>query len=227
MLTRFKFTGPAGPHKSTTYILIYTQLHDWQLCIKIPKLYHKASPLGVSFSIPNWQKIFSFEMVIFLMVYRRVISSIVYNSYAFIVTMTLNATSNCNIPKLKFYSTFEIIYVTASLPLLLLFVLLIRGATLDGAMIGIEYYLKPNLTKMQEPQVGNIKSIYIRKIVCISVPFLPPDLVTRSRHYFIKKCPGAGHALGPLSRHLSNKIMLRANGHTVIWRPRCVTRVWF
>lgn len=48
---------------------------------------------------------------------------------------------------------FKIVYFTASFPLIMLLVLFVRGVTLDGASYGIEYYLKPNMTKLQEPQV--------------------------------------------------------------------------
>lgn len=45
-------------------------------------------------------------------------------------------------------------YFTATFPYLMLFVLLIRGITLPGASKGIEFYLKPNMTKLVEPQVS-------------------------------------------------------------------------
>jgi len=51
-------------------------------------------------------------------------------------------------------STFQVVYVTATLPYILLFVLLIRGATLEGAGQGIVYLLRPNFTKLAESQVS-------------------------------------------------------------------------
>ncbi|XP_077472575.1 sodium- and chloride-dependent GABA transporter 2-like [Stigmatopora argus] len=50
-------------------------------------------------------------------------------------------------------STGKVVYVTATFPYLMLFVLLIRGATLPGAGRGIVYYLKPNHTRLADPQV--------------------------------------------------------------------------
>jgi len=49
--------------------------------------------------------------------------------------------------------TSKVVYFTATFPLLLLLVLLIRGVTLDGAYDGIVFYLKPNVTKLRDTQV--------------------------------------------------------------------------
>ncbi|XP_065808349.1 sodium- and chloride-dependent GABA transporter 2 isoform X1 [Labrus bergylta] len=50
-------------------------------------------------------------------------------------------------------STGKVVYLTATFPYAMLFVLLVRGATLPGAMQGIIYYLKPNHTRLADPQV--------------------------------------------------------------------------
>ncbi|KAJ0062292.1 hypothetical protein NL108_004769 [Boleophthalmus pectinirostris] len=50
-------------------------------------------------------------------------------------------------------STGKVVYLTATFPYLMLFVLLIRGATLPGAAQGIVYYLRPNVTRLADPQV--------------------------------------------------------------------------
>ncbi|MED6283938.1 hypothetical protein CHARACLAT_014162 [Characodon lateralis] len=50
-------------------------------------------------------------------------------------------------------STGKVVYLTATFPYVMLFVLLVRGATLPGATQGITYYLKPNITRLSDPQV--------------------------------------------------------------------------
>ncbi|XP_076806651.1 sodium- and chloride-dependent GABA transporter 3-like isoform X2 [Clavelina lepadiformis] len=47
----------------------------------------------------------------------------------------------------------KVVYFTATFPYLMLFVVLIRGLTLEGAMTGIEYLLKPDFSKLLQPQV--------------------------------------------------------------------------
>uniref|UniRef100_A0AC35U5B4 Transporter n=1 Tax=Rhabditophanes sp. KR3021 TaxID=114890 RepID=A0AC35U5B4_9BILA len=49
--------------------------------------------------------------------------------------------------------TGKVVYLTASFPYIMLFFLLIRGLTLEGASLGLEFYLKPNFTKLLESKV--------------------------------------------------------------------------
>ncbi|CAG5112246.1 Oidioi.mRNA.OKI2018_I69.chr2.g6481.t2.cds [Oikopleura dioica] len=50
-------------------------------------------------------------------------------------------------------STGKAAYVTATFPLVMLIILVVRGVSLDGAWIGISYFLKPDLTKLKNPEV--------------------------------------------------------------------------
>uniref|UniRef100_H2YV20 Transporter n=1 Tax=Ciona savignyi TaxID=51511 RepID=H2YV20_CIOSA len=47
----------------------------------------------------------------------------------------------------------KVIYVTATLPVILIVVVLVRGCTLDGARDGLWFYLYPDLTKLANIQV--------------------------------------------------------------------------
>ncbi|XP_020900567.1 sodium- and chloride-dependent betaine transporter-like [Exaiptasia diaphana] len=49
--------------------------------------------------------------------------------------------------------TGKIVYFTAIFPLVIIFVMLIRGVTLDGVSEGILYYLKPDFARLADPQV--------------------------------------------------------------------------
>uniref|UniRef100_A0A8B9K0H7 Transporter n=1 Tax=Astyanax mexicanus TaxID=7994 RepID=A0A8B9K0H7_ASTMX len=50
-------------------------------------------------------------------------------------------------------SSGKVVYITATMPYIVLFVLLIRGITLPGAMTGIREYLNFDLNKLRNPQV--------------------------------------------------------------------------
>lgn len=47
----------------------------------------------------------------------------------------------------------KVVYVTATLPYLLMFILFIRGATLPGARTGLEFFLYPDISKLVEMDV--------------------------------------------------------------------------
>lgn len=48
----------------------------------------------------------------------------------------------------------QVVWVTATLPYVVLFILLIRGATLPGAWRGVVFYLKPQWEKLLETSVS-------------------------------------------------------------------------
>ncbi|EYB83728.1 hypothetical protein Y032_0330g2693 [Ancylostoma ceylanicum] len=49
--------------------------------------------------------------------------------------------------------TGKVVYLTASFPYIMLFFLLVRGLTLPGASTGLEFYLKPDFSKLLESKV--------------------------------------------------------------------------
>lgn len=53
----------------------------------------------------------------------------------------------------------QVVWVTATLPYIVLFILLIRGATLPGAWKGVVFYLKPQWGKLLETSVSSAKLV--------------------------------------------------------------------
>ena len=47
----------------------------------------------------------------------------------------------------------QAVWITATLPYIVLIILLIKGITLPGSLEGIKYYLKPNWKRLLDPDV--------------------------------------------------------------------------
>lgn len=47
----------------------------------------------------------------------------------------------------------QVVYFTATFPFAMLLVLLVRGLTLPGAGAGIKFYLYPDISRLEDPQV--------------------------------------------------------------------------
>ena len=52
----------------------------------------------------------------------------------------------------------QVAYFTALFPYAMLFTLLIRGVTLEGAAEGIKFYLRPDFSRLASAQVSRISS---------------------------------------------------------------------
>lgn len=56
----------------------------------------------------------------------------------------------------------QVVYFTALFPYMLMFILFIRGVTLPGAMTGIRYYLIPDVEKLKDITVSDLRVPRVR-----------------------------------------------------------------
>ena len=57
------------------------------------------------------------------------------------------------------FLTLQVVWVTATLPYIVITILLIRGATLPGSAQGIKYYLTPDFTRLKTPEVSLLDNV--------------------------------------------------------------------
>lgn len=70
----------------------------------------------------------------------------------------------------KFLYIIQIVYFTATFPIIMLIILLVRGVTLPGAIDGIIFYLKPDIERLKDIQVRYCVSLLeLHSIKTISV----------------------------------------------------------
>lgn len=71
----------------------------------------------------------------------------------------------------------QVVYVTATFPYLVLIVLVIRGATLEGSLQGVAFYLTPDWKRLSNAQVRP-KYLLKNRRLRISLIICAPDVVT-------------------------------------------------
>lgn len=100
----------------------------------------------------------------------------------------------------------QVVYFTALFPYLVLFIFLIRGATLEGAGEGVLFYLKPDFSRLTDPKVRNN---HVVNGIPNKVFFTPDQLLDRDQGnlYFLTECIMT-HCCSELKGSISNHIIL-------------------
>lgn len=58
---------------------------------------------------------------------------------------------------------FQVVYVTATFPYFVLIVLIIRGATLEGSLQGVAFYLTPDWSRLANAQVFLMADVKLKR----------------------------------------------------------------
>ena len=90
--------------------------------------------------------------------------------YAFIISFCVqNVLSTCR---------WQVVYVTAIFPYILMTILLIRGVTLPGAFDGIKFYLLPDFEKIKKSSVSILRpDLLLILDYLISLEFSPESMM--------------------------------------------------
>ena len=68
---------------------------------------------------------------------------------------------------------FQVVYFTALFPYVIIVTLFVRGVTLDGAGDGIYFYLKPDFSRLTDPQVILLCLSYCFCYICTTKIYNP------------------------------------------------------
>ena len=66
------------------------------------------------------------------------------------IMMTVMVIYGCSL----LWSLFQVVYFTSTFPYIMMTVMVIRGCTLEGASLGLEYYLKPDFSRLADSVVS-------------------------------------------------------------------------
>ena len=71
-----------------------------------------------------------------------------------------------------FSLVFQVVYITATLPYLIMTILLIRGVLLPGAGNGIRYFITPKIESLRDPNVRLVDKCNTYKINVVASEYL-------------------------------------------------------
>lgn len=78
----------------------------------------------------------------------------------------------CSEPLSPCFLPLQVVYFTATFPYVMLLILLVRGVMLPGAAEGIIFYLKPDISRLADPQVrGGVREILATGVFSVPCPW--------------------------------------------------------